>query len=111
MSKAKQVLAMEAEVSALHARILSLKAKARAVGYFLECSQLDSNDHDCGRKVFVASGQNPPANWLTYVDSGVGVMYICSDCAREHADVMVQERGYKRLGKTRSQRRRERQSR
>lgn len=107
MSKAKQVIAIETEVAALEARIRELKKKSDGIGHFLQCSVMGGpDDCGCGRKVFVAVGQNPPADWLSYHDYDYGVMYVCSDCARTHGE-SLRDWGYERLGPTKSQRRRD----
>lgn len=106
MSKAKQVAAIETEVERLEARIRQLKKQAAGIGYFLECAPYGMEQCGCGRKVFVAEGQNPPADWLRYHDWDFGLMHACADCASKHGDAL-RESGYERLGKTRSQRRRE----
>lgn len=110
MSKAKQVREIETVVARLQTRIRELNAKARGLGQFLKCQVRGGPDCGCGRKVFVAVGQNPPADWLSYRDHDYGVMYVCSDCARTHGD-SLRDWGYERLGPTRSQRRRESQRR
>lgn len=110
MSKATQLTAIENEVEKLEARIRELKARARGIGKFLTCQVMGGPDCGCGRKVFVAEGQNPPADWLNYRDYDYGSMYVCSECARTHG-AELRDWGYERLGPTRSQRKRDAQRR
>lgn len=112
MSKAKKVERLNREITALEERIRELTRQANAIGEFLVCSSRGRmEDNCCGRKVFVAAGQNPPADWLEFHDWDFGMEYMCPECARTHPDPDDVKDRYTRMGKTRNQKRRDAQRR
>lgn len=93
MSQARQPAVIETES---FCRIGQLKRQSAPIGRFLVCTPTGSDDRGCGRKCFVAYGQNPPSSWMYRYSYDDMIMYRCDDCACKHLRTL-RAKGFRRL--------------
>lgn len=120
MSKVNQLRRLMGEARGINAEIANLKRKidrkrehleqvwsqAHGIGGFLVCD-------DCRQEHFVATGEGLPRSWWFVRDDDEGhETYKCPECMHKHtegapADWSAEEEGWRRCGKSRRQKRRE----